>query len=254
MKIAIIGDVHANLPALDAVLEHAHQRDVDAIWNLGDFVGYSAFPDEVVRRLRQDGVVNVIGNYDLKVLSYPYNKDKWRKARPPEKGVSVRWAYRHLSGKSRHHLGALPRDEPLKLKGRSVLLTHASPAAIDESLRPRTPGRRLRKLAKEARADLIAVGHSHQPFTREVGSARFINPGSVGRPDDGDPRASYAILSLTKKRLKVKHYRLDYDVEGAVEAIRRADLPEAFAQILLLGRSLDWVLRHRKQWKTNGKR
>jgi putative phosphoesterase len=254
LKIALIGDVHANLPALDAVLEHARQRDVEAIWNLGDFVGYSAFPDEVVRRLRQDGEINVVGNYDLKVLGYPDNKEKWRKARPPEKGVSVRWSYKNLSGGNRRHLGTLPRDARLRVKGRSILLTHASPAAIDESLGPHTSDRRLRKLAEEAQADLIVVGHSHQPFVREVGDVRFINPGSVGRPDDGDPRASYAILSLTKKRLKVKHYRLDYDVEKSVEAIRRADLPEAFAQILLLGHSLDWVLSHRHRWKPNGKR
>lgn len=254
MKIALIGDVHANLHALEAVLEHAHKRDVEAIWNVGDLVGYGAFPDAVVRRLQQEGAVNVIGNYDLKVLGYPDHKKKWRQKKPREKRTSVRWAYNNLSRKSRKHLGRFPRDVRTRMKKHSILLTHASPAAIDESLRPGTSSRRLRKLARKAKADLVVVGHSHRPFVRQEKGVRFINTGSVGRPIDGDPRASYAILTLKKKHFKVKHYRLNYSVKKAVAAIRRADLPEAFAQMLLLGRSLDWVLRHRKRWIMTAKK
>ena len=69
MSVALIGDVHANLPALEAVLDHAAGQGVDAVWNVGDFVGYGAFPDEVVRRLRREGVLSIVGNYDLKVLA-----------------------------------------------------------------------------------------------------------------------------------------------------------------------------------------
>ena len=77
MRIALLGDVHANLPALDAVLADAKKRGVDQIWNIGDFVGYGAYPDEVVKRLRNEGAISIIGNYDLKVLKFPKKNKKF---------------------------------------------------------------------------------------------------------------------------------------------------------------------------------
>ena len=76
MKVALIGDVHANLPALEAVLADAHQHGVEAIWNVGDLVGYGAFPDEVVQILRQEEVLSIVGNYDIKVLKVKKKKKK----------------------------------------------------------------------------------------------------------------------------------------------------------------------------------
>ena len=93
-----------------------------------------------------------------------------------------------------------------------------------------------------ADVDIVVVGHSHQPFAREVEGVLFINTGSVGRPDDGDPRACYALLAITAERLRVRHHRIAYDMERAVAALRRHGLPEAFAQMVLQGRSLDAVL------------
>jgi diadenosine tetraphosphatase ApaH/serine/threonine PP2A family protein phosphatase len=94
-----------------------------------------------------------------------------------------------------------------------------------------------------AKADVIICGHSHQPFAREVDGVWFINTGSVGRPDDGDPRACYAILQIDSKQIQVRHYRVEYDVERAVAAIREHELPEPFAQMTLEGHSLDAVLQ-----------
>ena len=110
MKIALIGDVHANLPALEAVLAHAHQQGVEAIWNLGDFLGYGAFPDEVVVRLRAEGALSIIGNYDLKVLKFPKRKEKWDKSKHPQKYLAFQWAYEHLSKESRKYLRSLPEE------------------------------------------------------------------------------------------------------------------------------------------------
>ena len=93
-----------------------------------------------------------------------------------------------------------------------------------------------------ANTDVIVCGHSHQPFARQVGNVWFVNTGSVGRPDDGDPRAAYAILRLEPALFQVRHYRLEYDVASAVAAIRQQGLPEAFAQMMVQGRNLDVVL------------
>lgn len=241
-RVALIGDVHANLPALEAVLTHAQQQDVGAIWNVGDYVGYGAFPDEVVKRLQREEALGILGNYDLKVLQFKRKKDKWRTSKHPLKFRAFQWAHEHLSKKSRKYLRALPQEIRLKIEDKSVLLTHGSPVSYNEPLTPATSETHLRELAHFANVDVIVCGHSHQPFARRVDNVWFINTGSVGRPDDGDPRACYAVLQLEPGRLCVYHHRLEYDLERATAAIRAFGLPEAFARMMVQGRSLDAVL------------
>lgn len=248
MKVALIGDIHANLPALEAVLAHIDEQGIDKIWNVGDFVGYGAFPDEVVqlfrsvRRSRDEDVLGIVGNYDLKVLEFKKKKEKWQKKKHPDKYLAFKWAYENLSKKSRKYLRFLSHEIRLKAKGRRILLTHGSPASIEEPLTPQTPKKRLRELAQMAKVDIIICGHSHQPFVREVDGVWFINTGSVGRPDDGDPRACYAVLELGPEDIQVHHHRVEYDVERAAAAIREHKLPEVFAQMALQGLSLDGVV------------
>ncbi|MDY7079102.1 MAG: metallophosphoesterase family protein [Chloroflexota bacterium] len=241
MKVALIGDVHANLPALEAVLAHIREQNIAKIWHVGDFVGYGAFPDQVVQRLRKENVLSIIGNYDLKVLQFKQKKKKWRKKKQPQKYLAFEWAYENLSKKNRKYLRFLSKEIRVKVKGRRILLTHGSPASNDEPLTPDTSEKRLRELARIARADVVICGHSHQPFVRQVDDVWFINTGSVGRPDDGDPRACYAVLQFGSKQIQVQHHRVEYDVERAVAAIHEHKLPEAFAQMIIQGRSLDKI-------------
>ena len=242
MRIALIGDVHANLHALEAVLLHASDHGVKTIWNIGDFVGYGAFPDEVVRLLRQVKATSIIGNYDQKALKVRKKQAKWAAVKVPEKWLAFQWAYEHLSSGSRRYLKNLPEQRRLNVKGWKILLTHGSPASPEEHLTPDTPEERMHELAEMAAADIIICGHSHQPFSRWVDNILFINTGSVGRPDDGDPRATYAILKIKRKLVEVIHYRVEYDVDQAAAAIRANQLPEQFAQMLLQGRSLDKIV------------
>lgn len=249
MKIAIIGDIHANLPALEAVLEHAKNNGVELIWNVGDSVGYGAFPDEVIQRLQAENIPGVVGNYDLKVLEFPINRQKFKKKRP-EKFIAFQWAYEHLSKQSRKYLANLPEELWLQAQNRQILLVHASPENNEELLTPNTPKSVLKTLAHNAAhqnphgvgVDFILFGHSHQPFATQVDGVWFINPGSVGRSGDGDPRASYALLELGVNSLTVTHYRVDYDTLAAAQAIREKGLPEAFAQMVLQGVELKEVL------------
>ena len=244
MRIALIGDVHANLPALEAVLRHARERRAEEIWNAGDFVGYNAFPEDVVRRLRADRVKSVIGNYDLKVLKFPQKARKWKKKKRREKWLAFKWANEQLSAESQDYLASLPQQRRLSVEGKTALLVHGSPASVDEHLYADTAPERLEELAALAAVDLVVCGHSHQEFVREAGGCCFVNTGSVGRPDDGDPRATYALLEVTGDSFKVRHWRVGYDVEAAVEKIRDARLPSAFEEMIRKGRKLDWVLRN----------
>jgi putative phosphoesterase len=248
-RIALLGDVHANLPALEAVLSHAQTQGVDLIWNIGDFVGYGAFPDQVVKRMRKMEIVSIIGNYDLKVLKFPKKDLKWRKNKHPLKWLAFKWAYEQLSNKNRKYLRSLPDQKYLEVGDNGFLLVHGSPASNEEVLVPETPEIRLLELhqfVQETHGTGVAAiicGHSHQAFTRQTESSLFINTGSVGRPDDGDPRAAYAILDVHQDGLQVRHFRLDYDVEKAVNAVRENDLPEAFAQMILQGCDLETILK-----------
>ena len=120
-------------------------------------------------------------------------------------------------------------------------MVHGSPAAIDEHIYHNTPTKRLRELAKKAKADIIIVGHSHEQFLKEIGRVSFINPGSVGRPYDENPQAAYAIVSFNP--LSVEFIRVDYEVTEAAQAMRKKKLPESFAQMLLRGLSLDAIVK-----------
>lgn len=242
MKVALIGDVHANLPALETVLAHARQQGVAALWNIGDFVGYGAYPEEVVQRLRQEGAISIVGNYDLKVLKFPRKKKKWRQSKLPHKWFAFKWAYEHLSEQSRAYLSSLPKEMRLREAGWQILLTHGSPASNEEHLTPQTPIERLRELAGMAEADAIICGHSHREFARQVNDTWFVNTGSVGRPDDGDPRACYAILNLAPAVFNVTHFRLEYDLDRAIAGIRSRGLPDVFAEMLIQGRDLASVI------------
>jgi putative phosphoesterase len=241
LRVALSADVHANLPALEAVLADAASHRANLIWNLGDFVGYGAFPEEVTARLRALGALSIRGNYDRKTLEVKEKGEQMRAKKSPFKWLAFSWAYEQLSRDSRNYLKALPEDRRLAISGWKVLMTHASPASRKEHLSPETPEERLRELTTCTSAKLILIGHSHRAFARQVDATWFVNPGSVGRPDDGDPRAAYAVLEFSPGELKIELLRIDYDAQRAAEAIRARGLPEAFARMTLLGRSLDWI-------------
>jgi putative phosphoesterase len=240
--VALLGDVHANLPALEAVLENARQKGGEAIWNLGDLVGYGAFPEEAVQRLREEYALSTLGRYDRQVARFKKRKEKWHRSKGLEEYLGLEWAYEQLSGQSRKYLRFLSREIRMQIRGLRILLTHGSPGSEEGCLTADATDKQLAKIAREAQADLILCGCSHQPFARSVEGVWFISPGSAGLPTDGDPRASYAIVEVGPEELRVTHHRIDYDVESLVAALRSHRLPEAFALMFLQGKSLDAVL------------
>lgn len=237
--IALLSDVHGNLPALEAVLADAAENEAEQVWNLGDFLGYAPFPNEVVDRLRADDTVNIVGNYDLKVLEFPEKRQQWKRKKTPAKYAAFEWNYEHLAASARGFLASLPEQRRLTVNGLEVLLVHGSPVSVDELLNSDTPEARFAELAEAARADVVLCGHSHEPFVRDVPGTRFVNPGSAGRPERGDWRASYAVLEWGEHEVRVTLRRVEYDVERVARAVHAAGLPEEFTDVFREARSLD---------------
>lgn len=227
MRIALIGDIHANLPALDAVLRDAAAHGAVEIWNAGDTVGEGPFPDEVVRRLAAEEARSILGNVDLKVLNLPRKLEKWRLTKDPERLAALSWTWQRLSAGSRQYLRELPRRRRLRVARRHALLVHGSPLAAEEPVSAATSPERLAELARAARAELVVCAHAHAPFCRTAAGTLFVNTGSVGLPAGDDARACYALLSWDERRFAVEHRRVEYDIERTLAALRRRTVPPA---------------------------
>jgi predicted phosphodiesterase len=246
MKYALISDIHANLPALEAVLEHvARQRGVTATYHLGDLVGYAPWPNEVVALIRDRSIAGVAGNYDSTVgTDYKHCGCRYEDPRQEELShVSYGWTRRHVSPATKEFLAGLPFRLDLlpqggHVAGPRVILVHGSPTLNTLYWTEDRPDDFCLKMARLAGAkpgDVLAFGHTHIPWYREVGEIHFVNTGSVGRPKDGDWRAGYVLLEAGSKAVKVETVRVEYDVERAMRGIRESKLPDDFAEHLRTG-------------------
>jgi putative phosphoesterase len=237
VKIAVLSDIHANLQALEMVIQDAEKKGVDVFLNAGDSIGFGPYPNEVVELLCEKNMLSVLGNYDLEVIE---GKAKAK----GEKKVALKFARKELAKSCEYYLYSLPRKLRLNVAGKKLFVTHGSPESIEEHIYPDTPVERLKTLAEAAKADVIIAGHSHEQFWKQINGTSFVNPGSVGRPGDGKTQTAYAILSFNP--FKVELIRSDYDVETAADALRKKGLPESFAQMLLRGVSLDTIIEEDK--------
>jgi len=250
MTIALISDIHANLPALEAVLADLDGRRPDQVYCLGDLVGYATWPNEVVEEIRRRGIPTIAGNYDEGVglnsgdcgCAYKTEEDR---ARGDE---SIAYTNSVVTDETRAYLASLPKHLRITFqsarqsdaKPLEILLVHGSPRKVNEYLfEDRADASFLRMMAA-ADADVMCFGHTHKPFHKTIDDAEArhgvrhaINTGSVGKPKDGDPRAGYVILHLEPNgNLEVQFVRVDYDVERAVHSVEESPLPSAFAQML----------------------
>ncbi|MFC7213867.1 metallophosphoesterase family protein [Saliphagus sp. GCM10025334] len=218
MRIGLCSDVHGNLPALEAVL--ADLPDVDALVCAGDVVGYNPWPAECVERLRDLEVPTVMGNHDRAVA----RETTFRFNAMAAAGVEL--ARERLTDDQREWLASLP-DERLAFDGQ-VKIAHGHPADPDRYTYPRDFSPRL--LEDES---VLVLGHTHVQHVERYAEGIIVNPGSVGQPRDGDPRAAYAVLDLDA--LEVETRRVAYDVERVQQAVAEVGLPEKIGTRLARG-------------------
>jgi predicted phosphodiesterase len=246
MRIALISDIHANLPALEAVLEAIDDRsDVDAVYHLGDLVGYAPWPNEVVTLLRERAVPGVAGNYDSTTAA-DHEHCGCRYEDPRQEALShlsYAWTRSNVSRETRKWLAGLPfRIDVRPLGGHRagprLVLIHGNPVLNTVYWTEDRSDAFCLKMAEHLGAgagDVIAFGHTHEPWHRIVDGIQFVNTGSVGRPKDGDWRAGYVVVHMDGDGARVEFRRVAYDLERATAAIRRSDLPDEFAAHLEAG-------------------
>ena len=246
MRIALISDIHANLPALEAVLADIDGRgDSDATYHLGDLVGYAPWPNETVAAVRAAGIPGVAGNYDSTVATdYKHCGCKYEDPRQEALShESFAWTKANVSSETKRFLGALPfrldiRAHGGHAAGPSVILVHGNNVLNTVYVTEERPDTFLAKMAEGLGArpgDVICFGHTHKAFRRSVGGVHFVNTGSVGRPKDGDPRAGYVRLVIDAEGVRSEIVRVVYDVERAAQGILASTLPAEFAAFLRTG-------------------
>lgn len=256
MRIALFSDIHANLPALEALLEDVDSRKPDAIYCLGDLVGYNIWPNEVIKEVRRRAIPTIAGNYDFGIgrssddcgCAYKTDLEKANGA------VSIAFTNQIVKDEERSYLRTLPAHIRIEFQLNSdklnLLLVHGSPRKINEYLFEDREEKSLLRIMARADADIMCFGHTHKPYHRVIAildgqSEKFrhaINIGSVGKPKDGDPRGGYVLLTIDKNSsvldrdsIRAEFVRFQYDVEKAAKAVEDSSLPNDYAESLRKG-------------------
>jgi predicted phosphodiesterase len=233
--VAVITDIHANLPALEASLGRIEELGIARIYCGGDLVGYGPHPNEVCRLIEERGIPTIYGNYDYAIArdledcgcAYVTQHDR-------ELGQkSVEWTLAHTDQRSKDFMRDPPFDLRFDVGDTSVHLVHGSPRKVNEYLFEDKPASLYERLAGAEEADTLVFGHTHKPWVHEYGGVRFVNCGSVGKPKDGDPRAGFAVLREAAGRMDVTIERVAYDAAAVAREVAASGLPEEYAEKLV---------------------
>lgn len=225
MKVGIISDVHANLHALEAVLE---ELEVEKIICAGDLIGYGTNPNEVIEELHEEDVEAVKGNHDAKAVHQIETKLN------PSAELALEYNREDLKDENWEYLEQLPKSKRVEIDGVEIAIFHGSPQheLTEYVYRDEVDEEFLDEHLHE-KPDLVVFGHTHAGFKKELEETTIVNPGSVGQPRDRNPDASYAVLDTEKMSVEIK--RTSYDVDSAAEEVNKK-FTERLAERLLEGR------------------
>jgi putative phosphoesterase len=232
--LLVISDIHGNWPALQAIREEA-----DAVVCLGDIVSYGPFPRECVAWVREHAAYVIRGNHDT-ALSQGVDPG----AAPHKRALALATLTQHrlqLSADELAWLRDLPTEAAFRLDDYRFHAVHAAPTdhLFSYRITPDLADEELKKEVADVRADVVLLGHTHLPMSRGAWTKVVLNPGSVGQPLDGDPRASYAVVRDGMAEIR----RVSYDIEATIAGIREMgladDATEALVTILRTGRSVE---------------
>ena len=233
--IAVITDIHANLPALQAALARIDKLGIGQIYCGGDLVGYGPHPNEVCALIAERGIPTIYGNYDYAIArdlddcgcAYitPHDRELGQQ--------SVAWTLEHTDQASKAFMRELPFDLHFPVGATDVHLVHGSPRKVNEYLFEDKPATLYERLAAAEEDDVLVFGHTHKPWVHAYGGVLFVNCGSVGKPKDGDPRGAFAVLRSGSSGVEVTIERIEYDAEAVAREVAASGLPAEFADKLV---------------------
>jgi predicted phosphodiesterase len=274
MRLAVLADIHGNLPALEAVLADVKRQGVDGMIVAGDFCDRPQ-PLEAVRAVQALGACAIRGNRENYLLAYhgPDAPDHWRTG---SQWIGVRWLHERLDREALDYMASLPEECVYAAEGTApIRVVHASPGSMTQLVLPSGDPDTLdlymqaglQKLRYDGQASLDEVlarfdepvlicGHSHIPWKQEQGGRLIVNPGSVGIPINGDRRAQYALLSWEDGRWRAEHRAIDYDrdlIRAAYQASGILAVEGAFARAQLraieTGQNVPgWLVTHCRRY------
>jgi len=233
--VAVITDIHGNLPALEGALARIAELGIARIYCGGDLVGYGPHPNEVCGLIQERAIPTIYGNYDYAIgrdlddcgCAYVDQYDRELGQR------SVEWTLAHTSPEAKAFTRSLPFDLRFVVGDAEVHLVHGSPRKVNEYLFEDKPARLYERLARAEDAGTLVFGHTHKPWIHEYGSVLFVNCGSVGKPKDGDPRGGFAVLEADGDRVAARIERFEYDAEAVAREVAAAGLPGEYADKLM---------------------
>lgn len=218
--MAVIADIHSNLPALERVLGETKGMKV---FCLGDLVGYNPFPNEVVELLRQTNIPSIRGNHDYAVIT---GDTSWFN---PVAARAIEWTRKVITDENLEFLEGLPI-----IHDNEFYAVHGSPRnPLEEYVFPDYPAEILSGFFEYTESKAMALGHTHIPFVRRLDKGIVFNPGSIGQPRDMNPKASYAVFETGDNYVEIK--RVEYGISEVSSAIKEAGLPSLLAERLHVG-------------------
>ncbi len=256
MRIALFSDIHANLPALEAFFKDIDEKKPDAIYCLGDLVGYNIWPNEVINEIRKRGIPTIAGNYDqgIGLMSDECGCAYKTEAEKNMGKISISFTNSIVKNEERKYLRTLPAHIKVEFQLNddklNLLLVHGSPRKINEYLFEDRDEKSLLRIMEQADADIMCFSHTHKPYHRVLpsgpaGNSHYrhaINIGSVGKPKDNNPKGCYVMLTINhdssitnKDAVQAEFIRFEYDVEKAAKAVEDSPLPNEYAEMLRKG-------------------
>ena len=228
-RLVVISDIHSNLEALEAVIRRFPAYD--ELLCLGDLVGYGPQPNEVVERIRElNPSIVLAGNHDSAVVSGDTDGFSENAAN------AIDWTKKRIREENRQYLASLKPLAKLERHGTTLALYHGSPSdPLTDYIYPGLSDTSALALIRRANAEVVLLGHTHIPMLHAIESMRLANPGSVGQPRDGDPRASFGVLTIENHQARFDVERVAYDVAPVAKRILESGLPEFLAERLYVG-------------------
>ena len=231
MRIAVISDIHGNLYSLLRVLEDIDSQDVDSIICLGDLVGYGPHPNEVIAMMRKKHITCLKGNYDASVVDNDFTYIR----RTTINDFSLPWTVEELRNSNIYYLANLPTEMTMNICGKKIRFVHGSPRRINEYMDKNNTDKET--IMTELEEDILVCAHTHLPSVEQFGDKLLINDGSVGKPKNGSPEATYILLDLYNEATpKVKVRTVEYDFAKIMKDMQMKQFPSSLVASYQSGR------------------